>query len=149
MTKIRVLQSEVHPKGWGEEVWIINTDKYCGKLLRFNKGASFSDHFHLKKDEAWYVLQGTLELRHYDLSTAERITTILKVGDVVHVPSAAPHQLTAMEDSIVIEVSTTHDENDSYRIGKGDSQKIEGARKTVWENYTQFIQDKISPPKHE
>ena len=26
------------PKGWGYEKWIVNNDKYCGKLLFFNKG---------------------------------------------------------------------------------------------------------------
>ena len=33
---------EVHPKGWGDELWITNNDKYCGKILQFNKGSSFS-----------------------------------------------------------------------------------------------------------
>jgi hypothetical protein len=33
-------------KGWGHElIWVTN-DKYCGKLLKFNKGAKFSMHFH-------------------------------------------------------------------------------------------------------
>ncbi|MBL8158380.1 cupin domain-containing protein [bacterium] len=149
MSKIRILKPEIHPKGWGKEIWIINNDKYCGKLLHFTAGASFSDHFHLKKDETWYILQGSIELRHYDLTNAERIIDVLKEGDVVHVPIGAPHQLTALTDAIVLEVSTPHDEKDSYRIGKGDSQKIDSADKNLWENYTQFIQDKISPPKHE
>lgn len=123
MKDIEVLQAQVHPKGWGEEVWIINTEQYCGKLLKFNAGASFSDHFHILKDEAWYVLEGELELSHYDLSTAERKTITLKKGDVVHVPPHQPHQLRALVASTVIEVSTTHREDDSYRIGKGDGQK--------------------------
>lgn len=118
-----MLKAERHPKGWGEETWIINTDTYCGKLLKFNKGALFSDHFHVNKDEAWYVLEGKLELRYYNLANAEKITRIIKKGDVVHVPPNNPHQLHALEASVVIEVSTPHDEADSYRIGKGDSQK--------------------------
>ena len=33
-------------KGWGSElIWATN-DKYAGKLLRFNKDARFSMHFH-------------------------------------------------------------------------------------------------------
>lgn len=123
MEKIKKIKPERHPKGWGEELWIINTDKYCGKLLKFNKGATFSDHFHIIKDETWYVLEGKLELRHYDLANADKLTTIIKRGDTVRVPPNNPHQLHALEPSIVIEVSTPHDEKDSYRIGKGDSQK--------------------------
>lgn len=102
---------------------MVNTDKYCGKLLKFKKGALFSDHFHILKDETWYVLEGKLELRHYDLTNAEKLTAIIKRGDVVRVPPNNPHQLRALEPSIVIEISTPHDEKDSYRIGKGDSQK--------------------------
>ena len=123
MPEIRILKPEVHPKGWGEEVWIINNDKYCGKLLKFNKGAKFSNHYHIVKDEAWYVLEGKLELRRYNLANADEIVTVLEKGSVVHVPPSTPHQLIALEPSVIIEVSTPHDEADSYRIGKGDNQK--------------------------
>lgn len=124
MPDIRILKSEVHPKGWGEEVWIINNDKYCGKLLKFNKGAKFSNHYHILKEETWYVLEGKLELRHYDLSNADEKVDRLMAGSVAHIPPSTPHQLIALESSIIVEVSTPHDEADSYRIGKGDSQKI-------------------------
>ena len=41
-------------KGWGHElIWATN-DKYCGKLLKFNKGARFSMHFHAEKEETWF-----------------------------------------------------------------------------------------------
>lgn len=123
MKGIQILKPKIHKKGWGEEVWIINTDKYCGKLLKFNAGATFSDHYHIVKDETWYVLEGKLELRYYNLANADRIIKILKPGAVVHISPCSPHQLVALEPSTIIEVSTTHDEADSYRIGKGDSQK--------------------------
>ena len=121
--RLTISKAEKHPKGWGEEIWIINNDKYCGKLLTFNKGAKFSDHYHIIKDETWYVLSGKLELRYYDLANADRIIKQLGPGSVVHVPPNTPHQLIAREAAVVIEVSTPHDEADSYRIGKGDSQK--------------------------
>lgn len=123
MKKIQLLKAKRHPKGWGEEIWIINNEKYCGKLLKFNKGALLSDHFHIEKEETWYVLEGKLELRHYDLKNAERLISIIKKEDVVHIPPNTPHQLKALEASTIIEVSTPHSESDSYRIGKGDSQK--------------------------
>ena len=127
--RLAISKAKTHKKGWGEEVWIINNDKYCGKLLKFNKGASFSDHYHIIKDEAWYVLSGKLELRYYDLANADRLVKILKQGDVVHIPPNTPHQLVAREASVIIEVSTPHDEADSYRIGKGDSQKKKRLKK--------------------
>lgn len=121
--RLTISEAELHPKGWGEEVWIVNTDKYCGKLLKFKKGSMFSDHYHINKDEAWYVLSGVLELRHYNLKDADRLVTEIRPGMVVHIPPSTPHQLVAKEDAVIVEVSTPHDETDSYRIGKGDSQK--------------------------
>jgi quercetin dioxygenase-like cupin family protein len=120
---IEITRADRHPKGWGEETWIINTDRYCGKLLNFHPGARFSDHYHLVKDETWYVLRGRLQLSYYDLANADRLSRELMPGDVVHIPPGAPHQLLAIEESVIIEVSTPHDEADSYRIGKGDSQR--------------------------
>ena len=35
-----------------------------------------------------------------------------------------PHQLEDLTDGIVFEVSTEHFDSDSYRVWKGDSQKI-------------------------
>ena len=42
-------------KAWGYELIICNNDNYCGKLLVFKLGARFSMHYHMKKDETWYV----------------------------------------------------------------------------------------------
>jgi mannose-6-phosphate isomerase len=120
---ISFLSVEQHPKAWGNEGWVVNNDKYCAKILDFNAGRSFSDHFHWTKEETWYVLKGHLILEYYDLSNATRLTKKLHVGDVVHVPPGNPHKLTAVVDSTILEVSTRHEETDSYRIGKGDSQK--------------------------
>ena len=46
--------------------------------------------------------------------------TTLKVGDVVTQYPGQPHQLIALEDGEVFEVSTEHFDSDSYRIYKGD-----------------------------
>ena len=59
------------PKGWGEELIIENNEKYCGKLLIFKKGCKFSMHYHLIKDETWYVDKGTFLYRWIDTETAK------------------------------------------------------------------------------
>lgn len=113
---------EIHPKGWGKEIWICNNEKYCGKILHFNSGAKFSFHYHLIKQEHFFVLKGKLNLKYKNLTNGEDRFLRLTVGDVIEIPIGAPHQLTALEESDIIEISTTHYENDSYRIEKGDSQ---------------------------
>jgi hypothetical protein len=112
-------------KGWGREIIFADTVNYCGKLLHFsNEGATFSMHFHVVKDETWYVQQGSFKLRTIDTATAMINETILSKGDVWHNPVYLPHQLIALEDnSIIIETSTFDDPNDNYRVMPGDSQK--------------------------
>tara|TARA_R110001583_G_scaffold127964_2_gene279738 strand:- start:6413 stop:6787 length:375 start_codon:yes stop_codon:yes gene_type:complete len=114
---------EAHSKGWGDELWITNNEKYCGKILRFNEGSSFSMHYHILKEETWCITQGSLKIEFFDLEKAEKRERILVEGDVVHLKPCTPHKLTALEDSSVFEVSTQHFNEDSYRIEKGDSQK--------------------------
>ena len=46
----------------------------------------------------------------------------IKVGDVVRQRVGQPHQLEALTDGVVFEVSTHHEDSDSYRVLKGDSQ---------------------------
>lgn len=112
-----------HTKGWGEEVWIASNDKYCGKILRFKAGCRMSFHSHDIKSESWLVTQGKLKMTWYDLSNADEKERILVPMDVVHIPRGNPHQLEALEDSEVFEVSDADRSWDNYRIGKGDSQK--------------------------
>ena len=48
--------------------------------------------------------------------------TLLYKGDVVRQRVGQPHQLEALTDGVVFEVSTQHFDEDSYRVWKGDSQ---------------------------
>ena len=110
------------PKGWGQEIIIENNENYCGKVLVFNKGCKFSMHYHMNKDETWYVEEGEFIYRWIDTETAEMNETELKVGDVVRQRPGQPHQVEALTDGVVFEVSTHHEDSDSYRVIKGDTQ---------------------------
>ena len=110
------------PKGWGNEVIIANNELYCGKLLVFKKGARFSMHYHMIKDETWYVQEGEFIYRWIDTESAEVNQEVLIVGDSVRQRPGQPHQLEALTDGTIYEVSTTHYDSDSYRVWKGDSQ---------------------------
>jgi mannose-6-phosphate isomerase-like protein (cupin superfamily) len=111
------------PKGWGREIIIENNNKYCGKILQFNEGCKFSMHYHLIKDETWYVNSGAFIYRWIDTETAEVNEQQLTVGDVVRQLPGQPHQLEALSDGEIFEVSTPHMDEDSYRVWKGNSQK--------------------------
>ena len=113
------------PKGWGKEMIITNNQLYCGKILMFKKGCKFSMHYHLIKDETWFIAEGEFLYRWIDTETADIYEEELKPGDAVRQLPGQPHQLMAHTDGSIIEVSTEHFDDDSYRVSKGDSQKNE------------------------
>ena len=112
-------------KGWGYElIWATN-DKYCGKIMVFEKtGSKFSMHFHKEKDETWFVNSGRFKVRWIDTNIAQLFEKELKEGDTWHNPPLQPHQLEALDPmSSITEVSTPDSVEDNYRIIPGDSQK--------------------------
>ena len=111
-------------KGWGHELIFADTKDYCGKLLVFDKkGKKFSMHFHDKKDETWYVYKGSFKISYIITDTAETKEVILNTADIWHNERLSLHQLMSLEDdSIIFEVSTHDDPEDSYRVAPGDSQ---------------------------
>jgi mannose-6-phosphate isomerase-like protein (cupin superfamily) len=117
----------VVPKGWGYElIWATN-DKYCGKIMFFEKSnAKFSMHFHKEKDETWFVNTGRFKVRWIDTSNAALYEKELKEGDVWHNPPLQPHQLICLQEgSSITEVSTADSVEDNYRVAPGDSQKTQ------------------------
>ena len=112
------------PKVWGEEHWIVNRE-YCGKKMVLNKGFRCSLHFHKDKDEVFYVTKGRVFL---ELGDGERI---MEPGDHHHVPPGVEHRFWGLEDSEIIEFSTHHEDDDSYRVpgqesGPFDFAELEG-----------------------
>ena len=110
-------------KGWGHEFIFATNEKYCGKILKFNKGAKFSMHFHAEKDETWFVLEGKFIVKFIDTKTATENETELNVNDVWRNLPLFPHQVICIEAGVIIEVSTPDSVEDNYRVAKGDSQK--------------------------
>jgi mannose-6-phosphate isomerase-like protein (cupin superfamily) len=108
-------------KGWGYELWITNTDKYCGKLLYIGKDKKLSWHYHKLKDEVMYVQEGTIAITYgYDEDINKAETIQLEVGDSFHIPVGLIHRISAIKNAQVFEFSTQHFYEDSIRIEKGD-----------------------------
>lgn len=92
-------------KPWGYELWFAQTDRYAGKLLHVDAGQRLSIQYHAKKDETSYLLSGRLLLRQG--SDANSLTaTELAPGAVWRNEPGQVHTIEALEDSVVIEVST-------------------------------------------
>jgi mannose-6-phosphate isomerase-like protein (cupin superfamily) len=111
----------VVPKGWGSETWITNNELFCGKILKFNQSKSFSWHYHKLKTEVFYVQKGEIKLFYSwqdNINKAE--SCVLKTGDSFEVPVGLRHKIYAIKKSVIFEFSTTHFDDDSYRLLKGD-----------------------------
>lgn len=106
-------------KVWGREVWLVNCDEYCGKLLYLDKGAVSSMHYHEVKKETFYALSGqtalTIEGKDYMLNPASRPKTIYP---------GQKHQFRGLSDGIIIlEISTHHDDSDVIRLSASKGAK--------------------------
>lgn len=111
----------VHRKGWGRERWLHNADGYTFKILEFKSDSKSSLHYHLKKTETWYVESGIFEVTTLN-KKADRRFRHLGAGAVLHLPAGTPHRVRCIKAGRIFEASTPHDEADTYRIEKGDSQ---------------------------
>ncbi len=119
MEEIR--RPERHPKGWGHEDWIVNSPNYCSKILHFEKGKKLSWHYHKIKVETFYVISGKLILRVGETDDINQSKEIeLNEKDSYTINRRIRHQLIALNESEVLETSTQHFEEDSYRITRGD-----------------------------
>lgn len=104
----------VVPKGWGREVWLANSSDYCCKLLEFERGRRCSLHYHERKRETFYLLSGHVLVKHRGK------TFSMFSGECLDIGPGQPHQVFAVEDSVIIEASTEHFDEDSVRLIKGD-----------------------------
>jgi mannose-6-phosphate isomerase-like protein (cupin superfamily) len=77
-------------------------------------------HFHIKKDETFLISKGKILLNIIYKDGDRKIFT-LKMGDVFHIPPGLIHQFVGIEEeNYIIEFSTQHFEEDSYRVERGD-----------------------------
>tara|TARA_B100001996_G_scaffold210874_1_gene161837 strand:+ start:2157 stop:2516 length:360 start_codon:yes stop_codon:yes gene_type:complete len=108
-------------KGWGYEKWIANGPEYCGKLLFIAKGKKCSWHYHVLKDEVFYIQSGAIELVYSTGDDKSKGTIeVLGQGDKFHMPRGTRHQMFALQDTELFEFSTQHSDSDSHRVEPGD-----------------------------
>jgi mannose-6-phosphate isomerase-like protein (cupin superfamily) len=105
-------------KKWGYEEWICNNSLYCGKKLFVKKGKSCSLHRHKNKDETFWLLSGKIMLEIGNCKIP------LEPEDSIRVRPNTLHRFTGLEDSILVEFSTHHEDSDSYRVSQDNENLI-------------------------
>jgi mannose-6-phosphate isomerase-like protein (cupin superfamily) len=95
-------------KPWGYElIWAV-TDIYVGKVLFVKAGHSLSLQFHRQKDESWLVQSGRAKLELGEVGESVLKEVVIAAGAAFHYPPGTVHRVTAIEDTMILEVSTPH-----------------------------------------
>jgi mannose-6-phosphate isomerase-like protein (cupin superfamily) len=94
-------------KPWGWELVWAEAEDYVGKLLFVRAGQSLSLQYHERKDESWLVHEGRATLELGPLG-AELEVVEIRPGDAFRFRPGTVHRVTAVEDTLVLEVSTPH-----------------------------------------
>ena len=92
-------------KPWGWELVWAEAEAYVGKLLFVRAGESLSLQYHEVKDESWLVREGRATL---ELGGVEEGLEAIEIvpGDAFRFRPGTVHRVTAIEDTLVLEVST-------------------------------------------
>ena len=93
-------------KPWGyEKIWALS-ERYVGKILHINAGHELSVQYHNKKDETVYLLSGEISYRVQREGSDNLDDMQLGIGESFRVTPGTVHQMVAVTDCDVLEVST-------------------------------------------
>lgn len=93
-------------KPWGHELWWAVTDRYVGKILHIKAGEALSLQYHRQKDETVMVLTGKMKFEYFAEGQEPQVKE-LGPREPFHVTPGLRHRMIAVEDTDVLEVSTT------------------------------------------
>lgn len=91
---------KVVEKPWGREIWYAHNERYAGKVLEVRAGHLLSLQKHRKKHETLYLHRGRIRLTLGDRELE------WAPGEAVEIPPGTVHRMEALEDSLLLEVST-------------------------------------------
>ena len=110
---------------WGKEECLVRASgKYLLKRLTIKKGCKGGLQYHRLKDECGYILAGKLRIV-LDDGSGNLVSLVKNPGDFFHFAPGVTHQEEALEDCIILEVTTPHANDrvrmeNSYGIVKSD-----------------------------
>lgn len=99
-------------KDWGSEFWLVNNELYCAKILTcMDKWSSNGRlHYHKNKDETFICISGEIIL---DVEGKE---ILLKKLESYRLKPNTKHRFKGNPIGTILEISTTHKDEDSYYV---------------------------------
>jgi mannose-6-phosphate isomerase len=94
-------------KPWGYELVYALSERYCGKVLFVKAGEELSLQYHSVKDETIHVWSGRIE---FQIGVAGEALVVEEVGPgrSFRLEPGTVHRIRAIEDTLLLEVSTPH-----------------------------------------
>lgn len=107
-------------KLWGYEFTVYNGEAgYCCKQMTvLNSGLACSVHFHMKKTETFFIMDGTLALELFPSKTLRKPYLLtLRARQHITIKLRVPHRFWAPTGVVHFIEASSHDEaSDSYRL---------------------------------
>jgi D-lyxose ketol-isomerase len=124
-------------KEWGHELWVHNSPMYCGKILVVKPGRQCSFHYHARKHETFILVEGRCLIflgergpvtmpppagwvtapGFHEVAVGE--WHVLEPGSTIEIQPYQVHAIKALDEPArIIEFSTQHTDDDSYRVGE-------------------------------
>ena len=94
------------PKPWGHETIWAHSERYVGKILHINAGHELSVQYHNRKDETVHLLSGEIVYRVQPKGRDALDDVQLRIGESFRITPGTIHQMIALTDCDVLEVST-------------------------------------------
>ena len=106
-----IMSERINQRPWGEFETLI-TNSYCTiKLMTIKAGHRTSLQAHDERTELFYLISGQCKVQLLEQ------TTLLNPKNQITIPKMWWHRITAIKDSIILELSTgTFNEEDIHRI---------------------------------
>jgi mannose-6-phosphate isomerase-like protein (cupin superfamily) len=94
-------------KPWGhEEIFALVDGRFCGKAIHVTHGHALSLQYHERKEETISVQSGRLSVEVGESEDALEQFELLP-GESIHLRPGVRHRVTALEDTVMLEASTT------------------------------------------
>ena len=94
-------------KPWGhEEIFALVDGRFCGKAIHVTQGHALSLQYHERKEETISVQSGRLSVEVGESEDALEQFELLP-GESIHLRPGVRHRVTALDDTVMLEASTT------------------------------------------
>jgi mannose-6-phosphate isomerase-like protein (cupin superfamily) len=111
--------NKIVKKVWGHEEIIVNIPLYCCKILYVKQGYQCSLHHHAKKHETFYITDGVVRM---EVGSHKKV---MSGGHMIQIEPFVKHRFTGLTHCQILEISTQHFDDDSYRV-KGEESRYVG-----------------------